>query len=196
MDIKRRYGKVTMLINNAGVVFANDVLDGDCKEIEKTMQTNLLAHFWVHLYTPCILHAHPDKNHNCRRTNFTTYLDTHTWFDWQVTRCFLPDMLAMNRGHLVHINSILGLMGLPGAADYSASKHAVTGMTEALRQELSSAPGVNLTCVYPYIINTDMFEGCKIRYLLLCYARLIECLQFAMAKRNDSICSLFLSFTV
>ena len=38
---------VSMLVNNAGVVFGNDVLDSQPEDIQKTIEVNTLAHFWV-----------------------------------------------------------------------------------------------------------------------------------------------------
>ena len=72
-------------------------------------------------------------------------------------------MLKANCGHLVYINSVLGYMGLAGAADYCASKHALTGMTEALRDELHDVDGIHITSVHPHMTNTDLFKGCQMR---------------------------------
>ena len=48
----------------------------------------------------------------------------------------LERFLPRNRGHLVNIASVAGKMGFPGGATYSASKHAVVGLSEAIRVEL------------------------------------------------------------
>lgn len=55
--------------------------------------------------------------------------------------------LIKNRGHLVLISSIAGLMGLPGASTYCASKGALTGLCESLRLELGPQ-GVHCGVVY------------------------------------------------
>ena len=44
----------------------------------------------------------------------------------------LPRMMARNRGHVVNIASQAGKYGAPGGATYSATKHAVIGLTEAV----------------------------------------------------------------
>lgn len=47
-------------------------------------------------------------------------------------------------------------------SDYSASKFALNGCLDALRQELNSEmPHVSLTTFYPYYINTGLFAGFK-----------------------------------
>lgn len=78
---------------------------------------------------------------------------------------FLPGMLAHNHGHIVSINSMLGLMGLGGAADYSASKFGALGFMESLKLELirEGKDGIHTTTVHPYHIDTDMFAGVKAR---------------------------------
>jgi all-trans-retinol dehydrogenase (NAD+) len=74
-------------------------------------------------------------------------------------------MLANNHGHIVFINSMLGLMGLSGAADYSASKFGALGLFESLNLEIvrEGKTGVCVTSIHPYQIDTDMFAGIKSR---------------------------------
>ena len=63
---------------------------------------------------------------------------------------------------MVNVSSIAGHMTCQRNSDYSASKFALTGFIEALRQELvvTKSP-VALTNFYPYYINTGLFEGFK-----------------------------------
>ncbi|KAK2172121.1 hypothetical protein NP493_991g00062 [Ridgeia piscesae] len=81
-------------------------------------------------------------------------------------KAFVPDMIDRNHGHIVSMNSMLGLMGLAGAADYAASKHALTGYMESLQVELVSEKkmGVHITSVHPYMVDTGMFAGCTTRF--------------------------------
>ncbi|TBR17533.1 SDR family NAD(P)-dependent oxidoreductase [bacterium] len=76
------------------------------------------------------------------------------------TKAVLPGMVRRKSGHLVFIASAAGLLGVPGMALYSASKHAVVGFADSLRLELSRAKaGVGVTIVCPSFINTGMFDG-------------------------------------
>ena len=79
------------------------------------------------------------------------------------TRAFLPGMLRRGSGHLVMMASAAGLLGVPGMAVYSASKHAVIGFAESLRLELRNAgkPGIGITIVCPSFVSTGMFEGAR-----------------------------------
>ena len=74
-------------------------------------------------------------------------------------RAFVPGMVARGSGHVVMIASAAGLLGVPGMAAYSASKHAVVGFAESLRMELlrGGAAGVGMTIVCPSFIDTGMF---------------------------------------
>ena len=62
------------------------------------------------------------------------------------------------RGHLVNVASVAGVMASPGLATYCASKHAVVGLGEALRQELP-ARGVRVTTVLPGFVRTELIAG-------------------------------------
>lgn len=83
---------------------------------------------------------------------------------YRVIRAFLPSMLARSRGHLVNVSSAAGLVGTARMTDYSASKHASVGFTEALRAELrSQRSGVKTLVVCPFFIDTGMFAGVRTR---------------------------------
>ena len=73
-------------------------------------------------------------------------------------RAFLPAMVARGRGHVVNIASAVGRVALPGGATYSASKHAVVGFTEALREEMAPH-GVDVSMVLPVIVQTELARG-------------------------------------
>ncbi|GGD08065.1 SDR family NAD(P)-dependent oxidoreductase [Nocardioides daphniae] len=74
------------------------------------------------------------------------------------TRTFAPRMIAQGGGHIVNIASAVGRVALPGGATYSASKHAVVGFTEAVREELAPY-GVDVSMVLPVIVQTDLSRG-------------------------------------
>src|SRR5436309_1106276 len=65
----------------------------------------------------------------------------------------LERFLPRGRGHLVQLASATGKIGFSGAVTYCASKHAVVGLSEALRQELRGS-GVEVSVVMPTAVNT------------------------------------------
>jgi NAD(P)-dependent dehydrogenase (short-subunit alcohol dehydrogenase family) len=74
----------------------------------------------------------------------------------------LPVMLKNNKGSIINTASIAGLMGSPHIAVYSASKHAVIGLTRSVAGECSGT-GVRINCVCPGLIDsrmlTTIFQG-------------------------------------
>jgi len=74
---------------------------------------------------------------------------------------FIKESLAHlkeTKGVIVNIASIAGLVGVPQMAAYSASKHAIVGLSESLRWELSNT-GVAVCCVCPGKVDTKFFEN-------------------------------------
>ena len=67
-------------------------------------------------------------------------------------------MRPRGTGHIVNIASLAGKAGYPGLATYSATKHAVVGLSEAVRFELKGS-GVEISCVMPGIVNTELSSG-------------------------------------
>ena len=70
----------------------------------------------------------------------------------------LPVMLKQNRGSIVNTASIAGLIGSPDVAVYSASKHAVIGLTKSAALECT-ATGVRVNCVCPGLIDSRMLSA-------------------------------------
>jgi short-subunit dehydrogenase len=70
----------------------------------------------------------------------------------------LPAMVARGSGHVVNVASAAAKIGVPREAVYSASKHAVAGVTEAVRAELRGT-GVELSLVMPGLVQTELAAG-------------------------------------
>lgn len=78
------------------------------------------------------------------------------------TKAFLPYIKASGDGHIVNISSIFGLFAQPGMSAYNATKFAVRGFTESLRQELDIENcGVSASCVHPGGIKTDIAASAR-----------------------------------
>eukprot|EP01126_Amoeba_proteus_P054023 TRINITY_DN6613_c0_g1_i43.p1 TRINITY_DN6613_c0_g1~~TRINITY_DN6613_c0_g1_i43.p1 ORF type:complete len:192 (-),score=54.02 TRINITY_DN6613_c0_g1_i43:101-676(-) len=73
------------------------------------------------------------------------------------TKAVVPYMQKRKMGRIVYVSSILGLMGCPGYAVYSASKFALKGFAESLESELSPF-GIHLSVAVPSNVDTPMFE--------------------------------------
>ncbi|MGB8647621.1 MAG: SDR family NAD(P)-dependent oxidoreductase [Anaerolineae bacterium] len=76
----------------------------------------------------------------------------------------LPGMLQRRRGHIVILNSLDGKKGLPPDAPYVASKFALTGLGDVMRQELQGT-GVHITSVFPGRVDTPMIGALKVPWI-------------------------------
>jgi NAD(P)-dependent dehydrogenase (short-subunit alcohol dehydrogenase family) len=79
------------------------------------------------------------------------------------TKAFLPLLKQSGEGHVVNVSSVFGLIAVPGQGAYNATKFAVRGFTECLRQELE-LEGVNVsaTCVHPGGIKTNIARKARV----------------------------------
>ena len=71
-----------------------------------------------------------------------------------LTQAVLPGMLQHASGHIINISSVAGRRGIPLRSAYNATKFALVGLSEALRQELRGT-GVHVSIVYPIVTKTE-----------------------------------------
>ena len=76
------------------------------------------------------------------------------------TKLALARMEPRNAGHIVNLASQAGKAGLPGGATYCATKHAVVGLSEAVRAELRDT-NVDVSVVMPAVVKTELGSGLK-----------------------------------
>jgi NADP-dependent 3-hydroxy acid dehydrogenase YdfG len=116
--VAEQFGRVNVVVNNAGVALAGDVEDLDYDDME-----------WI--------------------------IGINFWGVVNGTKEFLPHLVASGDGHVVNLSSLFGLVSIPGQSMYNASKYAVRGFTEALREEmLVLGHPVGVTSVHPGGIKT------------------------------------------
>jgi NAD(P)-dependent dehydrogenase (short-subunit alcohol dehydrogenase family) len=78
------------------------------------------------------------------------------------TRAFLPILVEQDEGVIVNTSSVFGLVGMPYNSAYCASKFAVRGFTDSLRQELRGS-GVSAVNVHPGGISTNIVRNGRMR---------------------------------
>ncbi|MEM9468320.1 MAG: SDR family NAD(P)-dependent oxidoreductase [Actinomycetota bacterium] len=74
------------------------------------------------------------------------------------TLAFMPQLQAVEEAALVNVSSIFGLLGVPGNADYCATKFAVRGYTETLMAELADSH-IQVHLLHPGGIDTNIVQG-------------------------------------
>ncbi|MDH3685890.1 MAG: SDR family NAD(P)-dependent oxidoreductase [Myxococcales bacterium] len=94
--------------------------------------------------------------------DFQWLMGINFWGVVHGTQAFLPHLRASGEGHVVNISSVFGIISVPDQSSYNASKFAVRGFTESLRQELEieGAP-VSATCVHPGGIQTNIARDAR-----------------------------------
>jgi short-subunit dehydrogenase len=76
----------------------------------------------------------------------------------ETTRVFLPMLKQGNKPAIVNISSIAGKRGIPARSEYSASKFAVQGFSEALRAELAK-DDIDVIVVCPGLTQTNFSQN-------------------------------------
>lgn len=72
------------------------------------------------------------------------------------TAAAIPHLLKQNSGHIVNISSVAGRVVFPAGSVYCATKHAITALSEGLRQELSQRYNIRVTCIEPGVVSTEL----------------------------------------
>jgi short-subunit dehydrogenase len=86
-------------------------------------------------------------------------IETNLYGAMHGARAVLPVFRRQNRGVLINIGSILSKLGQPFVPSYVISKFALRGLSEALRAELSTEPGIAVCTLLPYAMDTEHFQA-------------------------------------
>jgi 3-oxoacyl-[acyl-carrier protein] reductase len=124
----------------------------DAASIAATVDAAVAAHGHLDLVAACAgIGRHvPFEEHDA--ASIDALLATNVAGHVHTLRCALPH-LRENGGWIVSVSSVAGRLGQPDEAVYSASKFAVTGLTEALTIELAPR-GIHVLAVYPGFVRT------------------------------------------
>ncbi|MDB4973549.1 MAG: short chain dehydrogenase [Myxococcaceae bacterium] len=89
---------------------------------------------------------------------FRDVMDVNFFGALYVVQAALPFLRSRGRGHIIQISSMGGLLGLPLAGSYIASKWALEGLSEVLTQEVAGL-GIAVTTVEPSAFATSQGHG-------------------------------------
>ncbi|MDE2485188.1 MAG: 3-oxoacyl-[acyl-carrier-protein] reductase [candidate division NC10 bacterium] len=90
-----------------------------------------------------------------KEEDWDAVLDVNLKGAFFMTRAALRPMLKAQGGRIVNISSVAGTMGIPGQANYSASKAGLIGFTKAVAREVASR-SITVNAVAPGFIETEM----------------------------------------
>lgn len=94
--------------------------------------------------------------------DFEWLMNINFWGVVHGTKAFLPYLKQAGEGHIINTSSLFGLIAVPSQSAYNASKFAVRGFTEALRQELElEKVNVSATSVHPGGIKTNIAKAAR-----------------------------------
>ena len=74
------------------------------------------------------------------------------------TAAVIPHLKEKKSGHIVNISSVAGRVVFPSGSVYCATKHAVTALSEGLRQEFSTRSNIRVTCIEPGVVETELLN--------------------------------------
>lgn len=90
--------------------------------------------------------------------DFESVIDTNLTSSFRLLRRSLKKMIRQRSGRIVVVSSVGAYLGLPGQANYAASKAGLVGMARAMAREVASR-GITVNVVAPGMIATDMAEA-------------------------------------
>ncbi|XP_005986487.1 dehydrogenase/reductase SDR family member 7 [Latimeria chalumnae] len=76
-----------------------------------------------------------------------------------MTKYVLPRMIERKKGQIVNVSSLVGIVGAPLSSGYCASKHAVQGVFNSLRTELTEYPEINILNVCPGPVQSQIVKN-------------------------------------
>ena len=87
-------------------------------------------------------------------------VDVNLWGVIHGWHFFMPYLAKVERGHIVNVSSLFGIVAMPGQTAYSTTKSAVRGFSESLAEELR-ATSVGLTVIHPGAVATNIMKSAR-----------------------------------
>src|SRR6202020_14567 len=89
---------------------------------------------------------------------FTEVIDANLTGSFRVAKRAVTKMLRLHTGRIIFLSSVSAYVGLPGQANYAASKAGLVGMARAMAREVGSRQ-ITVNVVAPGLVATDMTDA-------------------------------------
>lgn len=151
------------LLASSGVRVSTAVVDvADREQVQAWADKAASEHGRVNLIFNNAGVAHAGTVEGSDYSEYEWIMNINFWGVVNGTKAFLPHLKASGNGHVVNVSSVFGLFAQPGMSAYNATKYAVRGFTESLRQELDMEDsGVSASCVHPGGIKTNIAKTAR-----------------------------------
>lgn len=130
-------------------------------DLTQTVAVNIaIAQTWkqhgpIHLLVNCAGVAHQAPFLQTKLPKVQEELSLNLMGIYSMTQVLARRMASKKEGRIVNVSSLMGKIGAPTMATYSATKFAILGFTQALRTELA-AHNIKVTALLPSLTETDM----------------------------------------
>jgi len=95
-----------------------------------------------------------------QRKDWTSVINTNLTGTYNVTRAAIVTLMKQRKGCIINMSSASGITGMPGQANYAASKAGIIGFTKALAREVGRY-SIRVNAIAPGFFNTDMIKNVR-----------------------------------
>jgi 3-oxoacyl-[acyl-carrier protein] reductase len=149
-EIDRELGTLDILVNNAGIAYTPDDRRAALSAKSEARVTEMLSGQGVQ--------THWDITQEMTDASWHRMIGVHLNGTFFCTREALRIMARHNRGAIVNLSSVAGLMGLEQVPHYSAAKGGILSFTRAVAREVASR-NIRVNAICPGYVETPMTEG-------------------------------------
>ncbi|MBI3246687.1 MAG: SDR family oxidoreductase [Deltaproteobacteria bacterium] len=148
--VQKKYGRLDVLVNNAGIGLDNPVVRARFNKVLTQQQTEIAKEGKVR--------SALEATQRLTDADWDRMLGVHLNGTFYCTREALKLMEPQGSGKIVNIASICGMTGCAGAPHYSAAKAGIMGFTRSVAREVI-VRGVYVNAIAPGYIDTPMTEA-------------------------------------
>ncbi|MEH2249269.1 SDR family NAD(P)-dependent oxidoreductase [Nostoc sp.] len=136
-------------------------------DLTQTIEVNIaVAQLWrnygqIHLLVNCAGVAYQSSFLQSKMPQVQEELSVNLLGMYNLTSLIARRMVSQRQGTIVNVSSLMGKVAAPTMATYSATKFAILGFTQALRQELAEH-NIRVIALLPSLTDTDMMRDLKL----------------------------------